>query len=928
MCSRKWIIVALVACGLASACSEYNTNLSIQTSSSTLTFVSPQTATAGGGGFTITANGTGYISGAIILWNSTQLTTTFVSATQLTAPVPASLIATPGTVQVAIDIPGSAVPGATNPNNGNSTTTTEISNIVFFTIGTTPGPAPAITKLSASTTSQASTPYCSAAGLTLTVTGTNFTSDAIVNWNGSARATTFVSATQLTTAILATDTAFSGSAAVTVSNSLGTSTSLPVTMLTPATALPAPSISALSQSSVAAGSPALPLTVTGGNILPCSVVQWVNGSNVTTTLPTTYISATQLTAAVPAADFVSAGTAQVTVFTLAPGGGTSSALAFTISPPAITSLSASTTSGASTPSCSAAGFTITVNGTNFVNTSAVNWNDSPRVTTFVSATQLTAAISALDIAAQGTAVITVSTGPVLSAPVNFSVSAPGALATPAITSLSQANATAGTAAFTLTVTGNNFLPCSVVQWNGGNRATSYLGATQLTAAITAADIAAVGTAQVAVSTPATGGATSNAISFPIVAPTITSLSASTTSSASTPACSSLGITLTVNGTNFANGVVVNWNGSPRPTTFVSATQLTAAITATDTAFSGPVNITVSSSTTTSLSSPFTMTAPTTPLPVPVITTLLPANATAGAAAFMLTVDATSANGGSLVPCSVVNWNGSPRTTTFIGTTGVNAAISAADVANSGPAQVTVTNPTAGGGGGTSNALTFTIFSTAAGTVSSSARIASLAQTASASSGSVTSSTVSDGSLPAPTMTPDNRYAVFVLASTDGVTETPGTPENIFVRDTCTGAPAGCTPSVSLTSIGFNSNPADGDSISPSISADGRYVVYISSATNLVVSDTNGVADVFVRDTCAGVASGCAPSTQRVSVASDGTQFIDASTSASISTDGRYVTFESVAANPGAASSVSSSGIFLRDTCAGAAACTPSTQQLR
>jgi len=323
-----------------------------------------------------------------------------------------------------------------------------------------------------------------------------------------------------------------------------------------------------------------------------------------------------------------------------------------------------------------------------------------------------------------------------------------------------------------------------------------------------------------------------------------------------------------------------------------------------------------------------MTAPTTPLPVPVITTLLPANATAGAAAFMLTVDATSANGGSLVPCSVVNWNGSPRTTTFIGTTGVNAAISAADVANSGPAQVTVTNPTAGGGGGTSNALTFTIFSTAAGTVSSSARIASLAQTASASSGSVTSSTVSDGSLPAPTMTPDNRYAVFVLASTDGVTETPGTPENIFVRDTCTGAPAGCTPSVSLTSIGFNSNPADGDSISPSISADGRYVVYISSATNLVVSDTNGVADVFVRDTCAGVASGCAPSTQRVSVASDGTQFIDASTSASISTDGRYVTFESVAANPGAASSVSSSGIFLRDTCAGAAACTPSTQQLR
>ena len=50
MCSRKWLIVALVACGLASACSDYNTNLSIQTSSSVLTFVSPSTATRGRAG--------------------------------------------------------------------------------------------------------------------------------------------------------------------------------------------------------------------------------------------------------------------------------------------------------------------------------------------------------------------------------------------------------------------------------------------------------------------------------------------------------------------------------------------------------------------------------------------------------------------------------------------------------------------------------------------------------------------------------------------------------------------------------------------------------------------------------------------------------------------------------------------------------------
>ncbi|HEX3376820.1 MAG TPA: hypothetical protein VHS29_08170, partial [Candidatus Acidoferrales bacterium] len=67
MCSRKWLILVVMACGLSSACSDYNTNLSIQTSSSVLTFVSPSAATVGTQGFTITANGSGFVSGAIIL---------------------------------------------------------------------------------------------------------------------------------------------------------------------------------------------------------------------------------------------------------------------------------------------------------------------------------------------------------------------------------------------------------------------------------------------------------------------------------------------------------------------------------------------------------------------------------------------------------------------------------------------------------------------------------------------------------------------------------------------------------------------------------------------------------------------------------------------------------------------------------------------
>ena len=110
------------------------------------------------------------------------------------------------------------------------------------------------------------------------------------------------------------------------------------------------------------------------------------------------------------------------------------------------------------------------------------------------------------------------------------------------------------------------------------------------------------------------------------------------------------------------------------------------------------------------------------------------------------------------------------------------------------------------------------------------------------------------------MSADRRFVVFAMASTDGITEIPGTIQNIFVRDTCTGAPQGCAPAMSLVSSSMDEQPADGDSTSPSISADGRYIAFVSSATNLVDGDNNGVADVFVRDTCNGAPAGCAPST--------------------------------------------------------------------
>jgi hypothetical protein len=91
------------------------------------------------------------------------------------------------------------------------------------------------------------------------------------------------------------------------------------------------------------------------------------------------------------------------------------------------------------------------------------------------------------------------------------------------------------------------------------------------------------------------------------------------------------------------------------------------------------------------------------------------------------------------------------------------------------------------------------------------------------------------------------------------------------------------------------NVSSGGSVSdasakvPSISSDGRYISYYSRASNLVPGDTNGDYDIFVYDRQTGI-------TERVSIASDGTESNDDSYAPSISADGRYVTFESDADN--------------------------------
>ena len=113
---------------------------------------------------------------------------------------------------------------------------------------------------------------------------------------------------------------------------------------------------------------------------------------------------------------------------------------------------------------------------------------------------------------------------------------------------------------------------------------------------------------------------------------------------------------------------------------------------------------------------------------------------------------------------------------------------------------------------------------------------------------------------------------------------------------------GETLRISLTNAGGQGNSA---SQYPAISPDGGYIAFQSSADNLVSNDTNGVSDIFVRDTAGG-------KTIRISVASDGSQANGASNFPAISVTGRWVAFESAADNLVSGDTNNVVDIFLHD----------------
>jgi len=156
-----------------------------------ITDISPTSATVGSSSQQLTVNGSGFVSGAVVNFNATKLTTVFGSATSLTATIPANLLTSVGTASITVTNPDASVSGAAT-----------------FTIAS---------DLSITSVSPASV-EAGSPGVQLTITGKGFVSGSKVNFGGTPVLTTFGSATSLNANVPANLIATGGTALITVSN--------------------------------------------------------------------------------------------------------------------------------------------------------------------------------------------------------------------------------------------------------------------------------------------------------------------------------------------------------------------------------------------------------------------------------------------------------------------------------------------------------------------------------------------------------------------------------------------------------------------------------------------------------------------------------------------------------------------------------------
>jgi hypothetical protein len=387
--------------------------------------------------------------------------------------------------------------------------------------------------------------------------------------------------------------------------------------------------------------------------------------------------------------------------------------------------------------------------------------------------------------------------------------------------------------------------------------------------------------------------------------------------------------LTVNASpanGFNNTSVIQWNGQKLSTSaFIDTTTLTATVPANllnkpGTAF---INTLTAQSGTgqNGLSNTLAFNIYGAPNPLPTLTSVTPGTAPACGtsctnAGVTISVTGsnflpTSNNGGSLVTfadkLTPMQQPVSLSITSFSDTQ-IQAVIPGVYLANPDTATIVVTNPGNGlctqpsclplVGGGNSSPFSFVI-----------------------GGGAAPAAAIAEET---PAISQDGRYVVY------------GSQQNqvnqILLKDTCVGVSNGCSVSVRVVSVAADGTAGNADSHNAVVTPDGRYVAFSSAATNLVEGAPAG-RQVYLHDTCIGAENSCKTTTTLISTDSQGALNGTESILPSISSTGRYVAFVAITPTntpkiPGSA--VTNSGlrqVFMRDTCLGAANCTPKTTRI-
>jgi hypothetical protein len=274
-----------------------------------LSALTPSSARAGSPGFTLVLSGTNFVEGAIASWDGADCPTTYISSTEVRAEIGAGDIGVPKTVQVCVHNPG-----------------TEASTALEFIIE---DPLPSLTSLVPSSA------HTGDPGFTLSVIGIRFISGAVVVWEGSDRATSFVNNNEITTSISTADLSTPKTVQISVRNpDGGISNSLEFVISNP----PTPTLISLSPIKITGGGASFSLTLIGTNFVANSVVKWDAVDKTTI-----FVSSTQLQAEITAWDISVGKEVQVTVVNPIPAGSASNALIFPVSSFTMTSSPASAT---------------------------------------------------------------------------------------------------------------------------------------------------------------------------------------------------------------------------------------------------------------------------------------------------------------------------------------------------------------------------------------------------------------------------------------------------------------------------------------------------------------------------------------------------------------------------------------------------------